>query len=229
MGLAEQQYAQDYDEKYTGAYKHQFPENNDPGNGNRAHFEQLLWSYTKSFQVYRCPDVGSGPGLRTDGFNKTDGGVTSGKTVENNPNVATGCATDTSPCGGDYGYNALITPHDGVGKSIGVEQGTGDDNSQSLSAIDSPAETIMMTDSNSQANNWTGGFTDVPNGTFYGDTWGPDTGRNWVSDPGNHGSFDKRHNGGANVLWYDGHVKWQRTSLKDGKPYYWYLKKPVNP
>lgn len=231
LGLAETQYAQDNDERYTGAYKNEVSPPGGAGDGNREHFEELLYGFTRSFQVYRCPDVGKGPGLRTDGFDKTDPGIASGATVRNNPHFATGCATDTSPCGGDYGYNSIITPsNNNKFVTIGVEPGSSDDNSQSLAAVGSPAETIMMTDSNAQANEWDGEGTDVPAGTYYGDTWGPSGNTGWMNSnqPGqDHGYFDKRHNGGANVLWYDGHVKWMRSSLKDGKPYYWYLTKPA--
>ena len=232
LGLAEQQYSQDADEKYTGAYKRAFGDyTSPPADGGRVHFEQLLWPFTKSYQVYRCPDV-SGTGLRTDGFNQTDPGISSGQTVANNPNIARGCPTNTNPCGGDYGYNSIINGSNGGFTPIGVEAGTGDWDSQSLSAVDSPADTIMMTDSNAQANMWAGEGTDVPAGTYYGDTWGPAGDTGWMNSGQSgqdHGYFDKRHNGGCNVLWYDGHVKWLRSSLKDGKPYYWYIKKPANP
>ena len=87
-----------------------------------------------------------------------------------------------------------------------------------------------MTDAAVQDNNWTGTYNDVPKGTYYGNNWGGQPTCDWGCGAGiDHLNFDKRHNGGANVLWYDGHVKWLRSSLKDGKPYYWYAAKPTTP
>jgi len=228
IGLAETQYAQDSDELYTGSYKHYFAENGKPGNGNRVHFEELLWPFTRSYGIYRCPDR-SGLGLLPDGFDANDSNSNVVVAAQNNPNTASGCPKKQNPCGGDYAYNSIIT-----NGGIGVE-GWDDSQSQALADITAPAETIMVTDAGSQDNNWTTEQTDVPKGTFYGADWGPNpSNAGWEGAP-DHAAFDKRHNGGCNVLWYDGHVKYLKTSMKPtpqypgGSPINWYIKKPANP
>ena len=41
------------------------------------------------------------------------------------------------------------------------------------------------------------------------------------------GAPDLRHTDGANFLYYDGHVKWSKSSLdSNGNPCKWYLAKP---
>lgn len=226
IGLAETQYAQDADEQYTGSYKHLFKEVQ-AGDGNRVHFEQMLWPFTRSYGIYRCPDR-SGLGLLPDGFDAGDSNTNVVLAARNNPDIASGCPKKQNPCGGDYAYNAIIT-----NGGVGVE-GWDDSQSPALADITAPAETIMVTDAGAQDNNWAAEETDVPAGNFYGAAWGPNAGNSWEGSP-DHGNFDKRHNGGCNVLWYDGHVKYLKTSMKPtpqypgGSPINWYIKKPANP
>ena len=87
IGLAEQQYSQDNDELYSGAYKNSV-------NG-RVHWAELIYPYTKSAQIYSCPDL-STP-LMNDGI--------------------TNCTTNPDICNGGrgvvaYAYNDLIAPED---------------------------------------------------------------------------------------------------------------------
>lgn len=73
---------------------------------------------------------------------------------------------------------------------------------------------------------WADDMADVTAGTYYGTNWrGPVSGANHVD--ARHGSMDS-----CNYLFYDGHVKSMRNTIKktgmypDGGPYYWYLVKP---
>ncbi len=52
LGLAEIQYTQDYDETYTGAWR-PFSDTD----GNRVHWPEMLYPFTKSTGVFQCPDI----------------------------------------------------------------------------------------------------------------------------------------------------------------------------
>ena len=235
LGLAETQYAQDADEQYSGAFKVV----NGGTNGGRMHWGEIIYPFTRSYGVYLCPDQSSH--MQNDNMNGNNAAKNPDGTLINRDicPAYTPATPDAQPCGGDYSMNCIITSDEGPSVDhIGVTT-TNDADGVNLASISSPAETIYMTDARSQDNNWAGTFEDVPKGTYYGDNWTTGAGNsscNWGCSPPDHNNFDKRHNGGANVLWYDGHVKWLKSSMKQSStqpggssPYYWYVKKPVNP
>lgn len=224
LGLAETQYAQDADEQYSGAFK-QYKNDN---SNRRIHWPELIYPFTRSYGVYLDPNQTSH--MNNDNLNgaKDDSGVLLNKDICPNP--------ANQPCGGDYSMNCIITPNDGPvpdHPAIGTGGNKGDDSlGASLASLTAPSETIYMTDARMQDNNWDGSYTDVTPGTYYGDVWTTEGGCGWGCSPPSHDNFDKRHTEGANVLWYDGHVKWMRSSMKStakypgGSPYYWYVIKP---
>ncbi len=229
LGLAETQYSQDADEKYSGAWTTIHYN----GQDRRVHWPELLWPYTKSYKVYTCPDQTAH--MNNDNYslggNRT--GLPTADDVAVNPDIISlaGCPTG-EPCGTDYAYNGMMKGDFGAGKAgvgVATDDGRGDGTGNPLSVISSPSETIMLTDGRSQDNIWNTDMVDSPGGTFYGATW--NNGGSWQSN-GNHGDFDKRHADTCNVLWYDGHVKSLRSSFKPtamypgGSPYYWYAVKP---
>ncbi len=204
IGLAEIQYVQDYDEQYSGSYNGNAP-------GGRVYYPELLYPYTKSAQIYACPD--SSAHFTDDNSNWC---VTNPDTCGTPPD-----ASNHGPGVADYAYNSLNTPN------IGYSDG--DTGHVASGAISSPAETILMMDGNNnggEMNIWRSDETDV-NGKFYA------AGDQWNGNPVNSVMPYHRHPAGTGfeVLWYDGHVKYMRTTAKStaaypgGSPYYWYINK----
>jgi prepilin-type N-terminal cleavage/methylation domain-containing protein/prepilin-type processing-associated H-X9-DG protein len=225
LGLAEMQYAQDNDEIYSGSYN--CPYNTSTGcTGGRTSYAELLWPYVKSIGAFQCPDASSKDHFTNDG--------------------ATDCTLNPHTCGNgkgaiDYAYNSLISdngnPLVDFGETDYNGNPNGDDRAQNPeSRIDVPSETIMMLDGamgvdafGNPAGNyniWYTALTDL-NSTYYGVTW--------IGGPNTSVAPILRHNGGGNILWYDGHVKWVHNTLKstaaypNGSSYYWYIVKPANP
>ncbi len=202
IGTAETQYAQDADENYSGPYLN-YPT-------NRCQWEQLIYPFTKSTGIYKCPDgTTAGGSFRNDGW----GDCTA------NPNL---CAANIS---GSYAWN-----DDHTNRAVGVPNTTAPNGGEAqgvpLSLITAPSDTIMIADGKYQDHLWADDMIDVTAGTYYGAAWrGPTSGGNYVDR--RHGSLDS-----ANYLFYDGHVKSMRNSIKNtgmypnGSPYYWYLVKP---
>ena len=229
LGLAETQYSQDADEQYTGAYI------NVPG--GRMHYGEMLYPFTKSYGVYTCPDVTAH--TNNDGectaTNNPGGGLI-------NKDICPGGPNNNTAGGVDYAYNDIADN----GSAIGVP--TSFDGAQiPLSLITSASDTIMMSEANNtnqtpwgQDNNWAAWQTDVTPGTYY-----PTLGNQAMfvpkTAPGfnnvNGGNSSTRHSGntpggGTNYLFYDGHVKFLKSSMKTtaqypgGSPYLWYIVKP---
>lgn len=242
IGLAETQYSQDNDEQFSGAFTNTHNGNGGCG-GDRILWPELLYPYTKSAAVYTCPDNAPGENLQQscgnslgDLYNKDVGGQATAQSISPGPkNVGPGVS---------YGYNSIINDGGdapdcpGTGGCIT----DGDGGHPNLSSVDAPAETILILDEKQadqkgwEVNTWHTKNTDVK-GSFYGDNWQG----NPAIDHGHPAQWDdyvscgKQHTDGSNILWYDGHVKWARNTLKvtpnapQGGPYYWYLRKPVNP
>jgi len=208
LGLAETQYTQDADELYSGSFQ------DNPAAGARTSYAEMLYPFVKSKDVFHCPDSQSyyfwdGCTNKAANPNTYDGGKFGGRNV--------------SIMG--YAYNAITNFNTG--------NSNGDRANNPLNSIQSPAETILMMDGrgtkpdNSEAyyNVWRTDETDVK-GTFYPgpnqQTWNGSTKLGASSGP------DRRHSDGANFLFYDGHVKYMRSSLDSkGGPSLWYIDKTL--
>lgn len=223
IGLAEMQYTQDYDEKTSGSYKANAVA--DSLGGTRIYYPELLFPYTKSAQIYICPDTNDNDAFNNDNSND--------------------CLTNPNTCGVGGKANAAIRgagpttyAYNGVcGNGVNIGAISCDQADVKIAAVDAPAETILLMDGRGNGgarygmiNVWRSDETDV-NGTFYGQTWaGQSNPQNSVTPYYWHPKYS-----GFHVLWYDGHVKYLKTSLKPtaaypgGSPYYWYVTKPANP
>ncbi len=215
LGLAETQYAQDADETYTGSYLYY----NSLPNSGRVSYAELLYPFTKSLGVYKCPDS-TNQFTNNDANNCFDNPMTAGVTGICNGGNKFGAGTMS------YAYNSMIAPDSSGGgnccSSVGTtDSGNSDAANVKLAAVTSSAETIMMMDGKGNAgfyNIWQGQDTDVK-GNFYG--------KNWAGNPANPNTPDDKHTNGSNYLYYDGHVKWARNSLdKNGTSSLWYIVKP---
>jgi len=206
LGLAEAQYSQDNDEIYSGAWRSY----NNPNTGGdpRTSWMEMIYPYVKSTGVYACPD--SSTHFRN--------------------NNADDCTANPQTCGKgkgitDYAFNALQDPDVGNKDYFGNNS---DHAVNSVARVDQPTETIMLMDGRDNAfyNCWHSNDTDIK-GSFYGQTWN--------GNPLNPSTPVNRHTDGANYLWYDGHVKWMKSSRKvtpnysGGSPFYWFITKPANP
>jgi prepilin-type N-terminal cleavage/methylation domain-containing protein/prepilin-type processing-associated H-X9-DG protein len=204
LGLAIIQYTQDYDESYPGAWK---GINGNTSNSTRTEWEENIYSYVKSANVYDCPD--SITHIFADSTN----------IQANNP--------DTYKTTTDYAYNDLYVGTENIGvPSSGDGYGAND------AQLTAPADTILLTEANgslpaARDDTWTASLTDFAGTDYNGNTW---TG-NAIATP----NVYPWHTAGSNILWYDGHVKWAHNSLDvtptypAGGPYYWYLTKPTTP
>lgn len=214
IGLAELQYVQDYDERYSGSYQC-----TNFCNGNRIYYPELIYPYTKSAQIYYCPDT-----TDTDHFN------------DDNSNQ---CSTSPNTCdkipGQTYGYGPTDYAYNSISQ-FNLGNQINDQGSNKLSIIDQPAQTLLIMDGRGNGgsrygfiNIWESAETDI-SGTFYGNSWGGQTELNSVTPYIRHPRSSP--GGGFNVLWYDGHVKALRTTsyptatYPGGGPWLWYVTKP---
>ncbi len=206
IGLAEIQYSQDYDENYSGAWKL----TNNPANGQfcRVLWPEMIYAYTKAQTIYDCPD-------RSTHFQ-----LVNNNDVAVNPDIVHNTL--------DYTYNDVSTGPDGA-NTVAVPNPGADDQGENLAQITSPSSTYLMTEMNADRNgsgyNCYGTFvTDFP-GIF--PPAGVPGSIHWGGNPTMAPDVDLRHTNGANFLFYDGHVKWQRSSLdSNGNPCGWYVMKP---
>ena len=243
IGLAETQYSQDNDEQYSGSYTNL--NNGGNCNGARIMWPELLYPYTKSSAVYLCPDNTPGDNLQAscgwelgDAYNHDIGGQSPGSSPTPGPNPVSGP-------GISYGYNCIINDGGDAPDNPGTAGAPGGDGAHpNLSQISSPAETILVLDEKQspnqgwEVNTWHTKNSDIK-GQFYGDNWqgiptqDPNTGGRAIQD--DFVIQGHKHNGGLNILFYDGHVKYMKNTMKvtpaypGGSPYYWYLQKPANP
>lgn len=145
IGLAEQQYAQDYDETYSGAWK-------DFAYGSRVGFAQLIYPYVKSSQIFLCPSAGTDQSqmVRWYYWDWPQGHAA-------NPDVQAGSA---------YAYNGLAADNN----PIGTTQAWNDQIGAPLASVQEPAATIQVYEGRWELNVWGDWDTDVV-GTYYGKTW----------------------------------------------------------
>jgi len=222
IGLAEQQYAQDYDEMYTGAYKPA-----DPNNNNRVHWPALLYPYVKAAGAFSCPD-------QATSANPTNDNMCTNSLAWNRPLCILG--SGGTVLGGYNGYIYNNVQNNGTGETgarVGLSDNGPEWGSQTVASLTEPSETLMIMDGKGWDACWTNDMTDMPKGNFYGNNWDgphPAWGPLHAAPNYRHGSND-----GFEALWYDGHVKYLKNTLKKtnrypgGGPYYWYVVKPSNP
>ena len=126
----------------------------------------------------------------------------------------------TGAKGTDYAYNCIMKDSKNTTAPIGVTNSNQDDSEGiPLAALTAPAATILLTEGQGDWNVYQSQFVDYTGG-FNGYTWGG----SFV----NAHSVDTRHTNGSNFLFYDGHVKWRRSSLDgNGNPCAWYVAPPA--
>ena len=228
IGTAMMQYVQDNDETYPGGFKEKPECQPIDGGLFRATWPQLIYPYIKSGPVFNCPS--------------------SQDAVFND--IGQPCSNpDVYQTGTDYAYNVIGWDHNG-NVDIGVPQGSEnksytwpdgpDGQGATVAEVDEPSNTILITEANqgstSQAGfpgvtvqTWGTNQTDV-RGNFYGQEWD-----GIKVDPTSYAGdiqVARRHNLGLNIVWYDGHVKWVKSTLQptatypSGSPIAWYIKKP---
>jgi prepilin-type N-terminal cleavage/methylation domain-containing protein/prepilin-type processing-associated H-X9-DG protein len=188
IGTALTLYMQDYDEKTTWFWNSQI----DKKNYLAGYWYQCLAPYTKNWQVFICPSVG-GRGPAKDKY-----GDLCWPDLKPYPNL--------NRCG--YGFNV---GHVGYGGGDPYFTKAGD--TKALAAIDQPARTLYIADSAySPDADQNAGWQDIKcpilphkkglaaqldvyvSGKQYG---GPD-----------NANITRRHVGGANCVFMDGHAKW---------------------
>jgi prepilin-type N-terminal cleavage/methylation domain-containing protein/prepilin-type processing-associated H-X9-DG protein len=196
IGKALMMYAQDYDEKTTwfwnaGAAKQNF---------FAGYWYQLLLPYTKNIQVFICPSVG-----------------TRGPDHNNNGDY---CYPDLKPlpnlnrCG--YGFNFGHVNYGG-GDPYFIPSGE----TKSMAAIGEPARTLYSADSSLGSVDSNAGWQDIwcpiqPHKKKLAsqlDVYSKD--KRWGPPPNTN--IARRHSGGANGVYMDGHAKWRPASA------YWEL------
>ncbi len=211
LGLAETQYAQDADEIYTGPY--QWVGAPWAGGSEREHWMQMTYPFVRSTAVYHCPDAPTPIYVPNDNMDKQ---------CDVNPNFC-----DTVKGGTNYSWNDVNGAISPQVTHVGWPSGANNEyDPVGLSALGAPAETLMLVDGQDWDAIWAADMTDVPKQMYFGDGWpGPNTPN---QQPGLRQPF-YRHSGhsGFNALWFDGHVKFLRNSLKNNTPYYWYFTKPA--
>ncbi len=190
LGLAAMQYEQDYDETIVPGWNGVGPSWSGftwPGN---QRWMDLLFTYTKSEQVYSCPSDNNSVPYRRTPANTVDGNPLYFESVSNP---------------GSYAINATYwgTDPDGVPATS--------PNGQPSASVAAPASTILLTEYSpyfvspcAGGDGW--GIAEIAwsdknacAATFYPNAKPPTL----AKSPG-------RHNGGLNVAYADGHAKWSR-------------------
>ena len=131
----------------------------------------------------------------------------------NNPN--------TYATGTDYACNRIMKDSANTTAAIGVTNTSlNDSEGIPLAALTAPAATILISEGQGDLNIYLSQFTDYSDG-FKGCAWG--------GSMGTAHSVNKRHTKGFNFLYFDGHMKWSRSSLdKNGNPCAWYIASPTS-
>ena len=221
IGLAELQYVQDYDERYSGSFE-------DSPQG-RVYYPEMVYPYAKNAQIFYCPDSTPTDRFNNDASNRQCTNPNTWGPIPGKTYGADKCANyGYGPT--DYAYNSMNNPN--------VGNANGDRANNKASTVTDPASTILLMDGRGNgggsattpnygfSNVWRTDETDIK-GTFYGQTWVGQTKLLSITPYYRHSRGE-----GFNVLWYDGHVKAPRTTLAPsatypgGGPINWYIQKP---
>ncbi len=182
-------YCQDYDEKFPF-----FPWGEGyNGNPNSSVWFKACYPYIKNMQIFACPSRSQTVGIWAVWIQGTE---------FDNPSFVTGYSGSQANCRMGYGYNEIIGNWGPWWGHSGL----------SLAELKRPAETVVIADCSSA---WIGGYWSSSQRGFLrrvafasprgnvGCGCPPDD--SYVpSNPDDH----TRHNGGSNVGFADGHVKW---------------------
>jgi prepilin-type N-terminal cleavage/methylation domain-containing protein/prepilin-type processing-associated H-X9-DG protein len=184
IGLGVMQYTQDYDEKMPGMFQYK-------GGGTSALYwwPDTLQPYVKSYQLFVCPSD-SAP-LTYD-----YGRAVAGHTYP---------AGFPNPLIWSYATNAVTDPPAGTqaGPFGVVPTGPNQGDTVSLAAIEDVATTIMVFDSS--------GYD--PEVKLWAQTdASPALGQYCTGNTDGGDCLSRRHLEGTNLLFFDGHVKWQKET-----------------
>ncbi len=208
MGLAFTQYSQDADEGYPLlSYENNidtvngtsvFPNSLGPTRLDEFGWAEAIYPFVKATGAFRCADVGPA-GTPSAGNNKASGNI--GATayaynfwIANNcvPNGVAGSVSKDSDNAGEQTANAKFSK---------------------LSQFDFPASTFLLTEAGDGTNG-----ADTHGGSSENTQWG------WTQAATRGLTADgalAKHNGGANYLFVDNHVKWIKAdALGGGGPAY---------
>jgi prepilin-type N-terminal cleavage/methylation domain-containing protein/prepilin-type processing-associated H-X9-DG protein len=197
IGTALMMYMQDYDEKTTWFYN----VNSHPDVVGRYWYFPL-YPYTKNWNVFVCPSVSARGPANTDGLgeacNPTRISTTAGSVGQLVPNMRR--------CG--YGFN---TAHVGYGGGDPYYKTAGD--TKALASFEEPARTLYIADSAyGPTKDQNQGWQDIkcpilphkPNLAARNDVYVSGT----QYDGPDNANITRRHVGGANCMFMDGHAKW---------------------
>lgn len=204
LGIAFTQYAQDADEGYPLiSYKNGIDTNGTsvfPNSGGPTKLDQFGWAeaifpFVKSTGAYRCPD--NGPA----------GKITDANNLKASGNIGAS----------GYALNFWIANNNPPGLSTAVQQS---DNLpqkpnvkfSKLAQFDFPASTFLLTEAADGTNG-----TDTHGGSSENTQWG------WTQTAAKGLATDgtlAKHNGGANYLFVDSHVKWINATSLGASPSY---------
>ena len=213
IGLAEDQYSQDNNEIYSGAYL------NVDGTGplsDTVAYPEMIYPYVKSWQIFQCPDFSQGSTTRVNG----------------QPDVTPDLDALNANGGLSYSYNNIGPIGPGNSISIGTigqppnQGGLG----AHLGEVEAPAETIMIADGENGASSYYNiyqfqrvdlGDCNVPAPAGFG---GCDPLNLFVDQDANDNIHSNGiHTNGFNALFYDGHVRFMQAS----RAYQWFLNKDM--
>jgi len=209
IGLGELQYVQDSDETYSGASR--FGPNWGVGNNYPyITWAQMIYPFTKSIQIYRCPDGQGGNGVDPT----------------YNPDVAPVNDVGGPGKGGlNYAWNStfgygIAAVNGGNPFSVGVSpynNNGNEDGGWPLSQVQQSSDTIEIVDAQDGTNFAIQDIKklDLEGVKEFGQT--PDG----SCVPNSSCWIASRHNNGFSVLFYDGHVKYHGYT----KPFEWFVNK----
>ena len=180
IGLGVLQYIQDYDEKYPMTAMMNAATPTFYGGRDWGTWMVSTHPYIKSTQVFNCP---SGRGMVTSNYSGAPGGAL------------------TFPIIGNYSANQYI-----IQDALYSQEVTGTPNSGvAMAKVAAPSLLLMVADGAGPISG--GGLWRIINANRIGNPTMDDN--TWTSIAGPAAETDARHLGGSNVLFADGHVKFQ--------------------